>query len=150
VFAAAPTGQGGINSPGSLLKCATPGGALDFVTTPSGASEVLVSGQTVFVAVQGTTPQWTGAGIYWSPTGTLSLNQGSVGAAFGEASSMTADSTYLYFWTIQSKIYRCTIASHCTDATAIAFAISAASMKNDAKFLYWAGYTGVVKLAKSP
>jgi hypothetical protein len=148
VFAAVPNSQLGAGTPGALLKClvGADGGAFDSLSTPTGASDVVVSKQTVYIAVAGTS---LSGGIYWSPTDTLSLNSGAVGASYAGAQAMTADATYLYFGTTYN-VYRCSIASHCTDATLIAPVPGVRSMANDASFVYWAGSNNVAKLAKAP
>jgi hypothetical protein len=154
VFGAAPTGVGvGSQAGGTLVKCpvGSDSGAFTSVATPPGAYGLVVSGQAVFVAVAGTPSMfYSDGGIYWSPTGTLSLNQGAVGSTFGGAQALTADATYLYFWSNYNNIYRCSIASHCSDATIVASALNVAAMTNDANFVYWAGSTAIAKLAKSP
>jgi hypothetical protein len=147
VFGAEP----GSNMGGAIVKClvGSDAGTSTSVATPPGAYDLVLSGQTVFVAVGGTPAlSYADGGIYWSPTGTLSLNKGTVGSTYGGGQALTGDATYLYFWSNRNNVYRCSIASHCTDATIIASAFGVTSMTNDANFIYWLANGTAAKLAK--
>jgi hypothetical protein len=147
VFAAAGGG------PGEALEC-TESSACTHVQSASwdNPSSVIVQGSTMYFGTQGTSAKnYADGGLFSAPVNNpTSVTALATGPNYAYPLGMTADSSYVYFFSFQSSnIYKCALVGCGGVPTEIVAGTGEVPvMANDATFVYYGRNGQVMKVAK--
>jgi hypothetical protein len=140
-------------NPGESLEC-SPSDACTHVSSAAYFNQtvIIVQGSTMYFGAQGTLANnYADGGLFSAPVNNpTNVTALAVGPNYAHPYSITADSKFVYFFSIQSKnIYKCGLNGCGGVPTEIVQAqFEVPSMVNDAQYLYWGGNSQVLKVAK--